>query len=322
MLLFRCLLRTSINHEWFDTDFTLNKVEGNKMRNTVTYAILGVASLVLAACGGQLEKAEKLSPTGTEFQQALYTGYIELAKAEYNEGDYKDSDRFANKAMAATRGEQVDPYHPEEWHLPADREPVLVAARERLMAALGAGAGDKFPKEAAQAQTGFDCWVQEQEENWQPKDIAACRDSFVLAMESLDKMMAPVVVEEKVVVIEKKPEPMMMAPKSFEVNFDFDSSTPLPGSAEEIKAAVEYMKKFKDPRITIAGYTDTVGSVEYNDKLGERRAEAVAFMGMDMGMEPKKITMRSYGKKDLKVQTADGTRNAANRRVVVTIEGK
>ena len=43
---------------------------------------------------------------------------------------------------------------------------------------------------------------------------------------------------------------------------------------------------------------------------------------MDMGMEPKKITMRSYGKKDLKVQTADGTRNAANRRVVVTIEGK
>ena len=76
------------------------------------------------------------------------------------------------------------------------------------------------------------------------------------------------------------------------------------------------------PRITISGYTDTVGSVEYNDKLGERRAEAVAFMGMDMGMEAKQITMRSYGKKDLKVQTANGVRNAENRRVVVTIESK
>ena len=182
------------------------------MRNTVTFAILGVASLVLAACGGKLEQAERLSPAGSEFQQALYMGYIDLAKAEYNEGDYIDSDRFAEKAMAATRGEQVDPYRPEEWKLPADREPVLMGARDRLMAALDAGAANKFPNEAAKAQTSFDCWVQEQEENFQPKDIAACRDSFVLAMESIEKMMAPTaVVEEKIVVIEKKPEMKMMA---------------------------------------------------------------------------------------------------------------
>ncbi len=45
-------------------------------------------------------------------------------------------------------------------------------------------------------------------------------------------------------------------------------------------------------------------------------------MGMDMGMEPNRIIMRSYGKKDLKVQTADGVRNAANRRVVITVEEK
>ncbi|WP_288903980.1 OmpA family protein [uncultured Sneathiella sp.] len=291
------------------------------MKNMFRFAIVGAASLVLAACGGKLEQAERLSPSGTEFQQALYTGYIELAKAEYNEGDYIDSDRFAEKAMAATRGEQVDPYHPEEWRLPTDREPVLMGARERLMDVLNAGAGEKLPMQAARAQTSFDCWVQEQEENRQPKDIAACRDAFVLAMEEIEAAMAPVVVvEEKVVVVEKK-EPMM-EPKSFEVNFDFDSDTPLPGSMEEVKAAAEYMKKFKDPKITIAGYTDTVGSVAYNDKLGERRAENVAFMGIDQGMEPKRIIMRSYGKKDLKVPTADGVKNAANRRVVITVESK
>jgi outer membrane protein OmpA-like peptidoglycan-associated protein len=293
------------------------------MRNTLKFAILGAASLALAACGGKLEQAERVSAAGSPFQNELYSNYIELAKAEYNEGDYIDSDRFAEKAMAAARGEQVDPYHPEEWHLPKDREPVLSGARERLMEVLGAGAGDKYPKEAARAQTSFDCWVQEQEENRQPKDIAACRDAFVVAMEEIEKMMAPVavVVEEKVVVV-KKAEPKMMAPKSFEVNFAFNSSTPLPGSDAEIKAAADYMKEFKNPKITIAGYTDTVGSVAYNDKLGERRAEAVAFSGMDMGMEAKRIIMRSYGKKDLKVQTADNTRNAANRRVVITVEDK
>lgn len=293
------------------------------MRNTVKFAILGAVSLLVAACGGKLEQAERVSAAGTPFQNELYSNYIELAKAEYNEGDYIDSDRFAEKAMAAARGEKVDPYLPEEWHLPKDREPVLVGARERLMQVLNAGAGDKFPKEAARAQTSFDCWVQEQEENWQPKDIAACRDAFVVAMEKIESMMAPVavVVEEKVVVV-KKVQPKVMAPKSFEVNFDFDSSTPLPGSAAEVKAATDYMKEFKNPKITIAGYTDTVGSEAYNDKLGERRAEAVAFMGMDMGMEAKRIIMRSYGKKDLKVQTADNTRNAANRRVVITVENK
>ncbi|USG60749.1 OmpA family protein [Sneathiella marina] len=291
------------------------------MRNTLKFAILGAASLVLAACGGKLQQAEMVTPGGSPFQQALYGGYMELAKAEYNEGDYIDSDRFAEKAMAAARGENVDPYHPEEWHLPKDREPVLKGARERLMAVKATGVQDKLPNEVASAQTAFDCWVQEQEENRQPKDIAACRDRFVSSMEVIDKMMAPVavVVEEKVVVVAK---PMMKDAKSFEVNFNFDSATPLPGSAEEIEAAAAYVKEFKNPKITIAGYTDTVGSVEYNDKLGERRAEAVAFMGMDMGIEAKRIIMRSYGKKDLKVDTPDGTPNAANRRVVVTVESK
>ncbi len=290
------------------------------MKNTLRFAVVGATSLVLAACGMKLEQAEKVTPTGTEFQQALYANYIDLAKYEYSGGDYRDSDRYAERAMAVARGEQVDPYHPEEWKLPADREPVLVSARERLMAALNAGAADKMPLQAAKAQSSFDCWVEQQEENFQPEDIAACRDAFVLAMEGIETGLAPVVTEEKVVVIEKKQE--MIAPKSFEVNFDFDSSTPLPGSEAEVRAATDYMKTLNNPQITIAGYTDTVGTVEYNDKLGERRAEAVAFMGMDMGMEANRIIMRSYGKKDLKVQTADGVRNAANRRVVITVEEK
>jgi OOP family OmpA-OmpF porin len=291
------------------------------MKNTLKFAILGAAALVLAACGGQLEKAEMVSPGGSPFNQALYSGYIELAKVEYNEGDYTDSDRFAEKAMAAARGENVDPYNPEEWRLPGDREPVLEGARNRLMALKAKGIQDKLPNEVASAQTAFDCWVQEQEENWQPDDIAACRDRFVSAMEVIDKMMAPVaiVVEEKVVVVAA---PVMMDAKSFAVNFAFDSATPLPGSAAEIEAAAAYIKEFKNPKITISGHTDTVGSVEYNDKLGERRAEAVAFMGMDMGMEAKRIIMRSYGQTDLAVETADNTANAANRRVVVTVESK
>ena len=44
----------------------------------------------------------------------------------------------------------------------------VATSRARLMAALSAGARDKAPIQAANAQVMFDCWMQEQEENFQP----------------------------------------------------------------------------------------------------------------------------------------------------------
>ena len=73
-LLFAGIQRTTINHTPCETFRTQKTVKGKNMKNTMKFAIVGAASLVLAACGGKLEQAEKLSPGGTEFQQALYTG--------------------------------------------------------------------------------------------------------------------------------------------------------------------------------------------------------------------------------------------------------
>ena len=54
----------------------------------------------------------------------------------------------------------------------------LSGARSRLIAAFGAGARKRAPKQAAEAQLRFDCWMQEQEENFQPDDIdAPCRQA-------------------------------------------------------------------------------------------------------------------------------------------------
>ena len=68
---------------------------------------------------------------------------------------------------------------------------VLSAARERLVAALAGGAADKDPANAARAQVMFDCWMQEQEENFQPAHIAACRDGFTDAMGIVEAALKP-----------------------------------------------------------------------------------------------------------------------------------
>ena len=46
----------------------------------------------------------------------------------------------------------------------------LSEAPARLMSAFAAGARDMAPMQAANTQAKFDCWMQEQEENFQPAD--------------------------------------------------------------------------------------------------------------------------------------------------------
>ncbi len=48
--------------------------------------------MVLTACGTKLEQAEKIQPAADEHGVALYEAYLGLSKAEFGEGDYKDSD--------------------------------------------------------------------------------------------------------------------------------------------------------------------------------------------------------------------------------------
>jgi len=289
------------------------------MKKLITVAVLGAASLTLAACGGKLGEAEMMSASGSAFSKALYNDYIALSKGEYGEGDYTDSDRFADKAMMAASGKEVGPYNPGEWKIPANREAVMSGAHDRLVAALNGTAKDKATVQLARAQTSFDCWVQEQEENFQPDHIAACRDAFIAAMADVDKMT---MVAKPAAAPAPAPKAMMAKPQTWNILFHFDSVKMLPGTKAKIDEAVKYVGNFKRPRVTIAGYTDTSGSKKYNAALSERRSEELAVTAMDMGLDPKNVIMRSYGEDKLAEQTADGVKNQANRRATITVESK
>ncbi len=139
-------------------------------------------ALVLAGCAGmELQKAQEMSPQGSAFNTSLYGGYVDLAASEYAEGDYWDSDAFATRAISAGSGQMVGPEQIDRRALPADKIGELKDARRRLTMALSDGAAERKPAEAAHAQVMFDCWMQEQEENFQPEDIARCRGALMAA---------------------------------------------------------------------------------------------------------------------------------------------
>jgi len=70
--------------------------------------------------------------------------------------------------------------------------------------------------------------------------------------------------------------------------------------------------------ITLAGYTDSSGSVRYNLGLAARRDEAVQAYLTGHGIAATSISSHAYGKANQRVPTADGVRELQNRRVEIT----
>lgn len=273
-------------------------------------AIAGL--FVLAGCTGQeLHGAQLIEPKGSEFNQNLYHGYIGLAEAEYAEGDYYDSDVFAIRATKVANESSVGPEEIEDRSLPGDHVAELSEARGKLVAALDAGAAEANPAKAADAQVYFDCWMQEQEENWQPEDIARCRDNFYAALDGI----TPAPMAEAPVVSKPKPQSVRFVVyfDTDKYNIDSEDQTVI----AEAKAAAE---KLGSPIVKISGNTDTVGSVDYNQKLSEMRAQAVAKV-LEAGNTPvRAMVTEANGELKPALVTADETEEQRNRRVEIILE--
>ena len=275
--------------------------------------VASLAAVALSACGTGLQKAEKVDPPSGTYDASLYEGYLGQSKSEYNEGDYRSSDLWAVRAVSAAEGKDTGPEPLDKWSLPEDKAGELGSARSRLIAALGEGAAQKMPSQAAAAQVNFDCWLQEQRaaENFQPDDIAACRDGFYTALAALEKKPVAMV----------KPEPEV-SPLRYVIYFDFDSAEIDEKAKAVISEAEAAARRLKGSRIAVSGYTDTVGSEDYNKVLSELRASAVAKLMESQGYPSERVSAEGFGKTNLAVPTADGVKEPGNRRAVIYVQPK
>ena len=282
--------------------------------NALKWAVIGVAAAAIAGCAGTgLQKTQMMKPKGSSFDKGLYAGYVGLAKGEYREGDYNDSDTFAMRASASATGKGPAPEKVAMRHLPKKNVGELTKARGRLTSALAAGAAEKAPKHASHAQVMFDCWMQEQEENFQPFDIAKCRTDFFAAMAQTEAALKPKMMAKKAVA---KPAAMK---RRFIVYFPFDSADITPTSRNRIMQAIDAAKKIGAKRVYVSGFTDTSGSNTYNMSLSEQRANAVAGGLKGGGLSARVISTGAFGQGILAVKTKDGVKMPDNRRVTIQI---
>jgi OOP family OmpA-OmpF porin len=274
------------------------------MKLTKLISVIGALGF-LAGCASDIKQMRDVQPTGgTPFTQALTEEYRKFVVFEADEmNDWVDASYFARKGLAAANGDIVLPGTGDLG--PAAREGRRVAsARGRLMRALDAGARDSNPKVAATAQARFDCWVEQTEEIFQEKDIAACRDEFLKAMEEL----------------EAKPAAMSENPEKYIVLFDFDKSNINAEGQSVIDKVVAAAGKMGTVNISATGHADRSGSETYNMALSLRRADAVRAALIAGGLSGDAITVAGRGESEPAVPTPDGVKEQANRRVEIILQ--
>jgi outer membrane protein OmpA-like peptidoglycan-associated protein len=102
------------------------------------------------------------------------------------------------------------------------------------------------------------------------------------------------------------------------VFFDFDRADVSPEAASILNNAVTAYANCGVARVMLAGHTDTAGSTQYNQGLAERRNQAVRSYMTSRGIPEGQISGQAFGESQPRVPTADGVREAQNRRVEVT----
>lgn len=284
------------------------------MKSLLKLGILVAAGLVLAACASEPKAPAKVATKYPALNAELAPRYDALAKDEAEEKDEADAKYFSGKAADAKAGFEVLPDTVASRKIEARKVPEMDDARARLMGKYAEGYAESMPAVLADAQTQFDCWIQELEEGWQLLHIQRCRDGFNAAMA---KMVPPPAQPAAA----PAPKPAM---KDFQqvIYFNFDESVLTNLSKTRLQNVVGSVGARKAPAVDVTAHTDTSGSEQYNLALSNRRAKETVDYLVEFGVPASVITARGVGESAPAVATGDGVKEVKNRRSVVVVSGQ
>src|SRR5580704_14219363 len=113
------------------------------------------------------------------------------------------------------------------------------------------------------------------------------------------------------------PVPAAPARNVYLVFFDWDAYTITPTGMQVVARAADQYKAGGRVRLEVAGYADLSGSTGYNQRLSERRANAVADALTRLGVPSSDMAVSGHGIDNPRIPTALGVREPQNRRVEI-----
>ena len=108
-----------------------------------------------------------------------------------------------------------------------------------------------------------------------------------------------------------------------DVKFDFDKSKVKEDSYSDIQNLADFMNQYPQTSTTVEGHTDSVGTDAYNQKLSERRANAVRDVLVNQyGVGAERVDAVGYGESRPVADNATEEGRAINRRVEAAVEAQ
>jgi outer membrane protein OmpA-like peptidoglycan-associated protein len=103
------------------------------------------------------------------------------------------------------------------------------------------------------------------------------------------------------------------------LKFEFDKAELRPEDRELLSRIAGILTTSHDYMVSVNGHTDDLGTSEYNQKLSERRAQAVRDYLVKAGMSPDILSVEGHGKQLPLVKGGTDAARAKNRRVELGI---
>ena len=296
----------------------------------INFLLISTFLLLINSCAYfRLKELDKHNFSLDNIYDLVSKEYKEFAYSElYEMHDELDANYFAFKANNILKTKIIRIENPENWKIPDKYENEAKEEYKKINSLLKEELTFQYPKLVAKLVSGYDCWLEQIEENWQIKDIEYCKNKFTNAYK---KILASEISRQS---ISKKQKSEISSSsvseknnsyfikrdktKSVLVFFNYDSHKLSITEKDKLDNYISTIIKTDTNPIIIYGHTDTKGSKKYNLILSEQRALSVSKYFKKRGIN-NKLIIKSYGEEYPLIITGDNVEEKNNRRVEVII---
>jgi outer membrane protein OmpA-like peptidoglycan-associated protein len=305
----------------------MNKTIHNRMTVRTTLIATAVASILLAACAaapvkpdGAMEARAKLTQLQSDpnlasrAAAAIKEADVAVRTAEQPEPNKElaahrvyIADRKVDtaKALAETRFAED-----QRAALTADRDKARLDARTReadaakgqVATARAEGAEQKAA--ADQARLSAD---------------QARTDANTAQLAAANSEQQAALLQQQIDALHAKPTDRGLVLTLGDVLFTTGKADLKPGATGSLNKLAAFLDKYPDRSVAIQGYTDSVGSEDYNQGLSERRAESVKSYLTGQGIGSSRLVASGKGRSDPVADNDSAAGRQQNRRVEVVI---
>lgn len=139
------------------------------------------------------------------------------------------------------------------------------------------------------------------------------------AMDEKERKIRQIAAERdaKEMEVERVQEDLLRVSVSSEASFDFDRADIKPEFKPTLNKVAGVLRDDPNVRISIIGFTDSIGSEEYNKRLSQRRADATADYLVSQGVARHQIVTEGLGEAEPRASNTTEEGRAQNRRVEI-----